>query len=219
LETPEGCFYEILLNNRELFAFDCGFAMPELCNEESYIKEGPNLILLYNPALGPLYSIIAQKIRSGRLAEGSEMQLEIAEVDFQNIELAGSLIVEAESLLGHATQSGKKRYSELTGKCEMKNIVVQNKGIKRRGANVYWKNILEREEKLHIILKGNAEFAAENLTFEGNHTIEVPDGYRWTAFLSGGKIEFKKEQIAAPTWFWKYSFTEDHSVRLTKQHV
>jgi hypothetical protein len=182
-----------------------------LCSEESYIKNGPNIIFLHHPALGPLYSIIEQKIRGGKISEGSEMQLEIAEIDLEKVELQGSLIIEAE----HPLTNGEVA-NDYTGKCELKNVKILNQGIDRTQSNAYWKNAIQRKELCHIFLKGNAEFVAENVTFRGNFRIEVPEGYRWRAIQEGPKIVYQKEKISAPTWSWEYSFAEDDSVKLTK---
>ena len=31
------------------------------------------------------------------------------------------------------------------------------------------------------------------------------------------EIAFKKEKIASPTWYWKYSFQEDNQIKLEKK--
>lgn len=219
LDTPVGCFYEVLQNNYDLFSKYCGVRLPELCKEDLYIQDGPNLLILFHPALGPLYSVISQKISGGRMYDGAEMQLEIAEIAIQNIELKGSLIVEAEQPLGNLGKDKQIAYSELTGKCELKNVRVNNKGINRKGDNVYWGNVIERDETLHIILKGSAEFVAEDVTFDGDYMIEVPDGYRWTAVQQESRVVFKKEKISFPTWSWHYSFQKDDSILLEKKYT
>lgn len=44
---------------------------------EEYLGKGPGFIFLYHPALGPLWDVIAQKIRGGALMHGSELVLEV----------------------------------------------------------------------------------------------------------------------------------------------
>lgn len=44
---------------------------------EEYLEKGPGFIFLYHPALGPLWDVIAQKIRGGALMHGSELVLEV----------------------------------------------------------------------------------------------------------------------------------------------
>lgn len=43
---------------------------------EEYLERGPGFLFLFHPALGPLWDIIAQKIRGGALAPGAELVLE-----------------------------------------------------------------------------------------------------------------------------------------------
>ena len=42
---------------------------------------GPGFIFLFHPSLGPLWDIIAQKMRGGALTPGSEMVLEVSEAE------------------------------------------------------------------------------------------------------------------------------------------
>ena len=216
LETPQGCFYEVLQNNHELFSKHCNITLPQLCDEQAYIKNGPNLCFGFHPALGPLYSVISQKIRNGRFLEGSELQLEICEVDIENLKLDGSLLIEASQPLGNLEDDAKIRYGEMSGKCELKNVRVKNRGINRLRENKYWKNEIDRHERLKIFLEGNSEFFAEDIAFVGNYTITVPDGFRYTAIKKGEKVAFRKQKIIAPTWHWKYSFQKDDRILLKK---
>ncbi|NGX43478.1 MAG: hypothetical protein K940chlam7_01776 [Chlamydiae bacterium] len=219
LETPEGCYYEILQNNRELLNVFCSMDLPQICSEEEYLNKGPNLILSFHPALGPLYSVIAQKIRDGNLAEGAELQLEIAEVDLENLQLSGSLLVTSDSPMGRRRSGGTLKYGEDCGKCTLRNVKIQNKGIDRSADNVYWKNQISHIEQLQIKLSGNAEFFAENITFNGKYIIDVPDGYSVTAYEKGGKVHFCKEKIQTPTWFWGYSFGPEDQIQLLKVYT
>lgn len=42
-----------------------------------FLEHGPRFIFLFHPSLGPLWDIIAQKMRGGALAPGSELVLEV----------------------------------------------------------------------------------------------------------------------------------------------
>ncbi|MDB6080930.1 MAG: hypothetical protein JWO53_202, partial [Chlamydiia bacterium] len=75
-DTPEGAFYDLLLANRGLLVDRCDCRVAELNAPDEYIKQGPSVLFLYHPALGPLYSVIAEKIRHCRLYESSELLLE-----------------------------------------------------------------------------------------------------------------------------------------------
>ena len=46
---------------------------------EEYLERGPGFVFLHHPALGPLWEVIGQKLRGGRLAHGAEVVLEVAE--------------------------------------------------------------------------------------------------------------------------------------------
>ena len=46
---------------------------------DQYLERGPGFVFLYHPALGPLWEVIGQKLRGGRLAHGAEVVLDVAE--------------------------------------------------------------------------------------------------------------------------------------------
>lgn len=206
LETPEGAFYDLLFNAHELLQKHCNVHLPPFPSQETYLKEGPSCMFLYHPALGPLYELIAQKIQKGMFAKKSELQLEIADVLLDSLHLDGSLLIQAENLLGHRSQ-GIIRYSEKTGKCILKNVTVQNRGIHPGASHCYWKNSIKRLEALKIVLKGHAEFYAEDVVFKGNQTLVVPDGERWVASQGPqGAIHVRKEAVS---WKWRYTLEEE----------
>jgi hypothetical protein len=204
-----------MLNMKELLEEHCGFKLPEMPCISRYEKQGPSFIVHLHPALGPVFAIIGQKIHHGELSFGSELILEIAELSLSNLKLEGSLIIQAESVMGQTTDHILKFGNE-NGKCELKNVSVKNRGLSASQETPYWKNHLKHEEKLHIILKGNAEFLAENITFEGNLLIEVPSGYRYIAYQDRTEVKFKKEQIQQSTWYWDYAFDENDQVKIKK---
>ncbi len=203
LETPEGCFYEMMVNHHELLSKYCKVGVPTLSTEELYLKRGPVLLFLFDPALGPIYSIIGQKIRGGTWKEGSEVQLEMSEVDIEDLCLEGSVII----------NGGPK------SRCTLKNVQVKNRGIDREAPNVYWKNQITRRESLVIHLQDGAEFVAENIKFMGAHEIHVPKGQRWTAYFEKGRLFFHKETMTACGWSWKYYFDHQNMILLEKQSI
>jgi UTP---glucose-1-phosphate uridylyltransferase len=215
--TPPGGFYEMLENHRELLVEHCGMSLPELPSSDEYIKSGPSFVVIHHPALGPCWSIIAQKIRGGSMAEGAEMQLEIAEVDCENLNLSGSLLVEAQDVLGQPDDEGVIQYSRECGKLELKNVTISNAGINREANNNYWRNDLSHHEALRIVLHGNAEFYAEDVTITGDHFIEVPDGYRLVVTEESGELKFDRQNIEQATWYWDYSFDEKDQIILMKR--
>ena len=44
---------------------------------EQYLARGPGFIFLFHPALGPLWEVVAQKLRGGHLAPGAELDLQV----------------------------------------------------------------------------------------------------------------------------------------------
>lgn len=218
IETPEGCYYDQLLNYHELFTKFCLMKLPEMPSEEEYIQRGPNFITAFHPALGPLFSTIAQKIQSGSLSQRSEMVLEIAEVEFKNVDINGSLLIFAENIVGHKEKNGCITYSENVGRCILKNVKVLNKGICLQQTQPYWKGQLLREEMMKINLQGKSEFVAENVIFKGAYNIEVPNGYRMIAYQSNGSVQFDLKPLSEPEWQWKYYFNEEDKI-LIKKHA
>lgn len=164
-ETPEGCFYDLLKENCRLLKEVCGCTLHEMPTQEEYLqkgpKKGPSLLFLYHPALGPLYSIIAQKISKGSFSYGAELQIEASEVALHGLSLDGSLLIKGDG----------------ASNCLLEQVTIQNKGLDHTVPQVYWKNELTRKEALHIILEGNAQFIAKNVHFVGNREIRVPDGF------------------------------------------
>jgi UTP---glucose-1-phosphate uridylyltransferase len=200
LETPEGAFYDLLHNAYDLLKA-CGVTLPPFNSEQDYLMQGPSLLFLYHPALGPLYSLIAQKIRRGDFALFSELQLEIADVLIDHLQLEGSLLIQAKNIMGHDSQ-GILCYSHCTGKCFLKNVQVINKGINRSATTDYWKNQSKRHQALRIFLQGHSELYAEGIVFRDAQTIVVPHGERWIAYQKkDGRVGFYVEQAG---WKWEY---------------
>jgi len=216
LETPENCFFELLQNHEDLLKNYCHFSTPTL-EQKEYFEHGPSFIFLFHPALGPLYQIIGQKLRKGVIAKESELQLEITEASIEGLDLQGSLLVEAQHVLGGKNNANKIDFhSNLNGKCLLKNVVVKNKGIDKTAPNVYWKNQIKRKESLRITLEGGAEFIAEDVVFEGDFNLKVPSGHCMRAFMQNGQVVTRLEKISKPTWYWSYSFDTEDRIQLTK---
>lgn len=181
LETPESCFYDLMHARYLLLKQVCDFLLPPLWSKEAFLSDGPSFIFLYHPALGPLYSVIREKVFGGSMSSGSEMQLEIAEVSIKNFMLDGSVLIHAHRIMGYKDDTGLVRFSPHVGRCVLHNVTVHNAGIDRSAENCYWKNQILRKEALHITLEGYSEFIATNVTFKGNFSISVPHGMRATA--------------------------------------
>lgn len=214
LETPEGALYTLLSEHRELLS-QCGIKTPPLRSESEYMALGPSFLMRYHPALGPLYSVITQKLKRGILREKAELILEISELRIEDIDLRGSLIIHAENPLGHLNPSGETLYSHQGGKCTLINVKIDNKGIDFSLPQSYCSSQHSRLESLEITIEGNGEFYAEGITFEGPHQLFVPKGCKMTAHQEGKEVKFSIEKISKPTWFWNYSFDQDNRIKLS----
>ncbi|EFB42236.1 hypothetical protein pah_c014o185 [Parachlamydia acanthamoebae str. Hall's coccus] len=215
-ETPEKCFYDLMQNMHALLSQKCHLEMPAMPSEEEYQKQGPSFIALFHPALGPLHSIIAQKISQGKMAHQSELILEIAEILLHHVELKGSLKIYADRALGYLNKEDIIHYGEQSGKCRLKNVKIRNKGIDFSQKNMFWKQDIHHLESMQIKIHGNGEFIAENVTFEGNIQIEVPHGHQMRASQKDNQIVYETTQIEKPSWYWSYAWNSHHRIKLTQ---
>lgn len=211
LETPEGCYYDIQRNAHELMTHACASQMPPLLRAEDFVAKGPTFFVHLHPALGPLYDIIAAKIHHNVLHTGAELTINAAEVNIQKIDLTGSLVIDALSPFGKTENAC---YSNRAGKCVLKNVTINNAGIDTSTRQKWWKGNIQRKEALIITLHGDAEFHAEDVTFNGSHEIEVPAGFRYVATQNGNGFALTKTQISKPSWHWNYSYAPSGSIQL-----
>ncbi len=208
LETPQGCFYDFLRNGRELLTEYCGMEVPNIPDAEVFLKEGPPFLFNYHPALGPLFEIIAQKIKGGKIGDGSELTLEIADLFLENLHLHGSLIIETSNVMGHL-EKGCLKYSEKTGRCLMRNVTVVNESFKQ---DQFFEHEIKRNGSFHLILHENSLFEAENVVFKGDHLIEVPPNTHMIASQEGKTISYKSRE-----GFWNYKVSESAEIYLEKE--
>lgn len=191
-ETPENCFFDLLSAHRELLKEYCQYSLPAQRTVEEYLKLGPDFVFLYHPALGPLYSLIGQKLRRGKLALGSELLLEIAEISAVDLDIEGSLQVVAEQILGPLDSEGILRYSKAVGRCVLENVSIRNLGVDWARSEPFWKMNLKRRETVKIHLKGRSLFSAKNVQLEGDRTFVVEDGFEMRISEKMGKTIVEK---------------------------
>jgi len=215
LETPEGCFLDVLTNMRDLLENYCNFQLPILKGKVENFTS-PSFLFHYHGSLGPIYSVIAKKLRSGRIDEKSELRLDITECDIENLSVAGSLLIDAERIMGEVDEQGVLRYSNRVGRCSLKNVSIKNQGIDFNKPNVFWKPTIYRAESCRISLQGASEFHAENVVFEGDFEIVIENGYRVTAHQSDKWVIFVKEKTENPSWIWSYKFDDKKALQIEK---
>lgn len=190
LETPEGCYWDLYRNAQDLLKNYCGFSLPPLPSIEEYIQQGPHYQFFYHPSLGPLYTLIAKKLKGGQIKEGSFLQLEIAHFECEQLHLEGALLVRALCPMGHLDAAGRLCYSDRGGRCRLKNVCVLNQGGGRIVPSRCWKEDIEAHIRCEIILHEGSLFEAEDVTFEGPLKVEVPPGQHRVAIQRGNQVEF-----------------------------
>ncbi|OGN58832.1 MAG: hypothetical protein A3C42_06240, partial [Chlamydiae bacterium RIFCSPHIGHO2_02_FULL_45_9] len=137
-ETPEHCFYDLLKANRELLE-RCQVALPKERTVGEYLEQGPELLFLYHPALGPLYSIIQRKIQGGHFHLGASVLFELADLYAKNLEVNGCLEIYAEKPIGHYSSKGDLHFSKEAGSCILENVTIENTGVDWKSSSPYWK--------------------------------------------------------------------------------
>ncbi len=220
LETPEGCYWDLYRNAHELLEENCGFSLPKLVDQQSYLELGPPFDFSYHPSLGPVYSIISQKVRKGSIAHGSQLHLDIAEIDCENLNLRGRLSICADTAMGHLDKGGKLNYSHRGGRCTLRHVSVINAGSLLRSATSCWKregtSASGCESGCEIVLRGDSEFEACDVTLSGDFQVEVEDGFRVIAIEENGKIQLKKEKLDTNRWYWVYAVNDCNEICLRK---
>jgi len=205
VQTPVKSFYDLQATYQELLTDYCSITVPEIGDFEEYLKHGPRCIVDLHPAMGPLFHVVGQKIRGGTIADESELHLEIAELDVENLNLSGSLSIIADSAI-----------ADQPGRCTLINVTVANAGAIIPKAEWCWKGDYQRNESLEIVIEGNGEFYANGVTFKGAHRIEVEDGCLVMAHQEGDEVALSVQPIHGPTWNWEYRLGEDGKITTTR---
>lgn len=218
-QTPDGSLLDIMRNAYDLLSH-CDIKIPEIEGNDKYADSGPPYLIFLHPALGPLWEVTRQKFKGGSISKGSELQIEVAEFLWRDVQLDGSLIVMAENAMGSTRidENGEAilQYGNRCGRCKLDNVKVFNKGINwNSGNNIYWKHDVQRFEAVNVILHGNAEFEAMDVILQGNHVFEVPNGYKLkiTSGNSGLAVQLNPiEEVLmdSGSWFWKYKINSTH---------
>lgn len=204
-DTAESCYYVVLENYRDLLVNHCAFQMPDLAPLACFLDDPLPFVIQLHPALGPLYNVIAQKLRAGHLAHGSHLLLEIAELSVANLHLDGSLQVRCTQPLG-------------AGTCILNNVNVRNRGIDREKTQVPWRDPPVLTESLEIVIEGHGAFIAENVTIDGPLRVVVGPAERVTLSQDvAGKLALVREPLLKPSWHWEYTNDVNANIVLGKK--
>ncbi|GAB2299315.1 UTP--glucose-1-phosphate uridylyltransferase 3, chloroplastic [Dionaea muscipula] len=218
-QTPDGALLDITRNAYDLL-FCCNIEIPKIGSNDEYIESGPPFMILLHPALGPLWEVTRQKFSGGSISKGSELQIEVAEFLWRDVQLDGSMLILARNAMGSMVinERGESilQYGLRCARCRLQNVRVMNKGIDwKSGENIYWKHDLQRQEVLKVVLHGNAEFEAINVTLKGSHVFEVPDGHK--LLITSGKAglslhlhAIEDSRMDSGSWSWNYKIDGAH---------
>ena len=249
-QTPDGSFLDLLRNASDLLD-RCGVAHPSPTPDgaEGYLRDGPGFIFSANPAIGPLWDVTAQKVRGGCLEDRAEVRLEAAEVDWENVRVAGSLLVEATHPLGGTEKSSHAASSEKSqregtaekepprlvfddarcGRVRLKDVVVKNRGVDWAAPGTQaWSATLTRREACEIIVRGDGEFDAEGVELRGDRRYEVPAGFRLQLRPFGPRKKGVEERWTAleatalkgrPTWRWACRVGDGGMIELEREEA
>lgn len=196
-ETPLGALYTHLCNAHELLTIYCGFSLPPHPDPEIFEREGPSFLFTYHPGLGPLYSIIGQKLRGGALSKGAALKLDIADISIKNLTVDGALAITAENLLGHE-ENGILQYSENTGKCTLENVSVAT--------------------EVTITLQGNSGFIARDVSFQEPLSITVPNGMTAIAFQNDWGMSIRYEPKSS-MFGAAYTFDDSYQIKISFEEM
>jgi hypothetical protein len=194
--------------------------LPPSHDELEYLKKGPPFVVDFHPAMGILYQILVSKVRGGRLGYHAEWIMDVGEAYVENLDLEGSLIVEANAPMGPTDSFGIIRYDTARcGKCTLVNVTVRNAGADLSDSTQCYRRAYERAESARIVIRGNGEFYAENVTFLGDVYFEVPENHRLVVYELHGEIAWHHDTISQPTWRWNYGFDEQENIALYREEL
>ena len=189
-QTPQGSFLDLMRNARDMLAL-CNVDAPPLGSNREHVDAGcvPAFTWLWNPALGPLWQVVAEKVQGGALAHGAEVDLEVAELCWRDVTVDGSLRVLADHVTGHSeacTAAGGGAapqqvtvFSDQCARVRLERVCVSNAGIDPAAPDTtFWKQRVHRREACCIELQGRSEFEARDVTLSGDLHLVVPPGQR-----------------------------------------
>jgi len=217
-ETPQAALFDWNTSLCNLLENECHFTIPKRQTVDEFIKDGPAITFNFHPALGPIWTVISQKLSHGTIQEKSELELEIAEISCHNLRLDGSLRVLAKEPLGSTVPQQGVSFGPNVGRARLNNVSVTNKGIKDHSVDHALYATFEREESCSIILEGFSEVEADGLSIIGPFHLVVPDGQR--AHLTqepSGEITTTFESISQPSWQYSVEWNPDSAPQLKLQ--
>jgi hypothetical protein len=198
-ETPECCLYDWYRAGRRLLSEVCFCTLPEELSLEQFIEQGPNLSFFFHPALGPFWEVIGQKVSSGRLFSGAELELEIAELYLRNFSIRGSFRLLCDVVSGPVDRQGVRHLGPEVGRARLENISIENDGLESGPISAFVTRTVPRKSSCTIRLMGSSELVAKDVIIRGDFSLIIPDGMRVTLRQADdGGVEITKEPLPEP---------------------
>jgi UTP---glucose-1-phosphate uridylyltransferase len=219
LTTPPSGLYDWNTAMRQLFT-ECRIIVPAAQSLEEFLRNGPSVLLSIHPAMGPFWDVIAQKISGGRFAEGSEVELEIAELSCKELAVDGSFRLIADTVTGPVKETEGRSFTDKVGRAKLSHLTVINTGVKNRDPRAVLNGTIDRSESCQIRLEGFSELVAEDVTIRGNFHLTVPNGKRaiLTQVPSGG-VATRFEDISTPGWTYAVEWNSGSDPILTPHEM
>lgn len=183
-QTPDGSFLDLMLNARDML-LRCGFAVPQLPEVKDYLDHGPSFIFLFHPSLGPLWDVVAQKLRGGSLAPKAEVVLEVAEASIMQLHVDGSLHVHAQCVMGGSEHALAVNYNQIRSRHDLQ--------LHQQNSRVLWQSDAangsgNRVSAVHPPLPLHQELS--NIiggSLQGENRVA---GYRQDSKVEGGRLVY-----------------------------
>lgn len=169
LETPEYCLYDWYKMARLLLEEMCSQNLPEEQSFFQFFQEGPNLLFLFHPALGPLWDHIGKKLNGLSFSPYSFLELELAEASLRSFHLEGSFCIKS------SLPCGVKGKPESIPRAFCSEVSVVNKGVVRPlPLKEVLQGSIKHQEKVEFILEEGSELHMHDVAFEGSFYLHVP---------------------------------------------
>lgn len=161
-ETAPSAFFDKQMMWRHLLSSKCQVHMPLAVSMEEYFQKIPPFMLRLSPCLGPLHRVIAKRIKSGTLARGSFLDLDLTHLFMSNFYIDGALRIYS-----------KPRSLAVAW---LHQVTIVNGSWMNQPLKEIWKGKELPGSSLDIEFEGDGLFIAKQVSFEGVRKIIVPHG-------------------------------------------
>jgi hypothetical protein len=172
LETPASAFYDRQRMFRDFLATRCSIDLPLLSGPLEYFHKLPPILIHLDPRLGPVHSLMAQRIHGGTLSLGSFLQLHLQHLICRDIYLDGALDIEATCF--------DQNFVYLNRVSIVNGGWMQNKV----SAHELWQKLSAPQKRCRVVLEGKSAFIASQVVIESDRQWVVKDGKM--LIISGG---------------------------------